>query len=94
MMLTQRVTLAPDVLMQDLAGEAVLLNLNNEQYFGLDEIGTRMLEVLQESGSIAEASEVLVEEYDVEIERLKADLLKFVNELLAYELVEVSEGEG
>ncbi len=93
-MLTQRVTLAPDVLMQDLAGEAVLLNLNNEQYFGLDEIGTRMLEVLQESGSIAEASEVLVEEYDVEIERLKADLLKFVNELLAYELVEVSEGEG
>ncbi|WP_265263958.1 PqqD family protein [Spirulina subsalsa] len=93
MMLTQRVTLAPDVLMQDLAGEAVLLNLNNEQYFGLDEIGTRMLEVLQESSSIAEASAVLVEEYDVDIERLKADLLKFVDELLAYELVEISEGE-
>ncbi|MCW6036215.1 PqqD family protein [Spirulina subsalsa FACHB-351] len=92
-MLTQRVTLAPDVLMQDLAGEAVLLNLNNEQYFGLDEIGTRMLEVLQESSSIAEASAVLVEEYDVDIERLKADLLKFVDELLAYELVEISEGE-
>jgi len=80
--LTQKVSPAQEVLMQSLAGEAVLLNLQSEEYFGLDEIGTRMLEVLQESDSIQSAYYQLLEEYDVEPELLKTDLLDFVQQLV------------
>ena len=41
-----RVAAAPDVLIQELAGEAVLLNLKTEQYFGLDDMGLRMWRLL------------------------------------------------
>ena len=32
---------APDVLVQELEGEAVLLNVKNGQYYGLDAVGTQ-----------------------------------------------------
>jgi hypothetical protein len=33
---------SPEVLVQELEGEAVLLNLASERYFGLDDVGTRI----------------------------------------------------
>jgi hypothetical protein len=38
---TARVRLAKDVLMQKVGDDAILLNLKTENYFSLDEIGTR-----------------------------------------------------
>jgi len=46
--INQTVKLLPDVLSQEVDGETVLLNLNSENYFGLDEIGTRIWQLLQE----------------------------------------------
>ena len=88
--LTQKVSLAKDVLIQDLVQESVLLSLESEEYFGQNEVGTRMLSVLTESESIQAAYDVLLEEYEVEPERLQQDLLNFVEKLVDYELVEVT----
>ena len=38
---TKRVVVPPGVLVNVIDGESVLLNLKNERYFGLDEVGTR-----------------------------------------------------
>src|SRR5262249_46846096 len=38
----KRLVVSKDVLVQELGGESVLLNLNGGRYFGLDEVGTRM----------------------------------------------------
>ena len=67
--------------MQDLNGESVFLNCDREEYFSLDEVGTRMLMVLQQSQTIESAYEVLIEEYDVEPEKLRQDLLTLVEEM-------------
>ncbi|MEM9543677.1 MAG: PqqD family protein [Cyanobacteria bacterium P01_E01_bin.42] len=88
--LTQKVSLAENVLIQDLAGESVLLDLESEEYFGLDEIGTRMLTVAGESESLQVAYEILLAEYEVDEIRLKQDLLEFVAQLVEYGLVRVS----
>ena len=32
-----------DVLIRDMGGESVLLNLENENYYGLDEVGTQVI---------------------------------------------------
>ena len=57
----ERLVLPEDVLISNVEGESVLLNLNSERYFGLDEVGTRMLSVLTTSNSIQTAYEALLE---------------------------------
>jgi hypothetical protein len=84
-----RLSVPSDVLVQELEGESVLLNLNSGRYFGLDEVGTRMWQVLTTAGSIEAAHEMLVNEYDVEPERLRHDLELLVEKLAGHGLLEV-----
>lgn len=79
---SRRVIKGPDILLQDLDGEAVLLNLRNGQYYGLDEIGFHMYKILTTSDSVQAAYEVLCQEFEVAPEALKSDLEKFLSRLL------------
>ena len=78
----RQVVKAPDVLLQDLEGEAVLLNLRNGQYYGMDENSFHMYKALTSSSSVQSAYEVLSQEYDVEPGQLKSDLDQFLAHLL------------
>lgn len=84
---SRQVLKAPEVLLQDLEGEAVLLNLKNGQYYGLDENSFNMYRILTSSSSVQAAYEALVREYEVEPERLRADLDQFVGHLIENGLV-------
>ena len=87
---TDRVKVPDDVLISGLQDESVLLNLDSERYFGLDEVGTRMLSVLTTSSSIEAALELLLEEYDVEREELRKDLMSLVDQLVEQGLIEIA----
>jgi Coenzyme PQQ synthesis protein D (PqqD) len=86
-----RATTPDGVLVRELEGESVLLNLNSESYFGLDGVGTRMWAALTTSASIEAAYETLLAEYEVEPEHLRADLSRFVEKLAAAGLIDVSD---
>ena len=77
-------TLAPtdDVLVQELAGEAVLLDLDSANYFGLNEVGTRVWQILVEHGSPEKAVEILLDEYEVDEEMLREDITMLVSGFL------------
>ena len=75
-----RVRLAKDVLMQKVGDDAILLNLNTENYFALDAIGARITDTLQESDSVATATQKLLEIYEVEEAKLQEDISRLVNE--------------
>lgn len=80
----------PDgILMRELGGEAVLLNLDTESYFGLDETGTRMWTLLDSSATIQAAYSSLLAEYDVAPEDLGRDLARFLAELAEAGLIRV-----
>jgi hypothetical protein len=76
------------VLVRQLGNESVLLNLDSEAYFGLDEVGTRMWAALEQTGSTQGAFELLLEEFEVEPERLRSDLAAFLERLVEAGLVE------
>ena len=84
---SRQVIKAPEVLLQDLNGEAVLLNLANGQYYGLDEISYHMYKTLISSSSVQVAYEALLQEYEIEPGQLKSDLDKFLAHLLENGLV-------
>jgi coenzyme PQQ synthesis protein D (PqqD) len=71
-----------EVLISNLQEESVILNLDSERYYGLDDVGTRFLSVLNTAASIEAAYEVLRDEYDVDAQSLRQDLLGLVEHLL------------
>jgi Coenzyme PQQ synthesis protein D (PqqD) len=91
MMLTlnQSISIKPDVLVQELQGEIVLLNLESEEYFGLDDVGSQMWLTLKDTGSIQVAFDRLLEQYDVEPAQLQADFLELIEKWLHHELLEI-----
>lgn len=88
--LSHRAQPADDVLFQDVGGEGVLLNLASERYFGLDPVGTRIWMLLGDDARLQPAFDTLCREYEVEPDRLQADLLSLVEQLAEAGLVEVS----
>ena len=77
-----------DVVFRDLAGEAVILNLDSGMYFGLNEVGTRFWHLLSEYGSTEQAIATLLTEYEVEEGCLRRDIEALVQQLLDKSLVQ------
>ncbi len=80
---------SPEVLVQELDGEAVLLNLESERYFGLDDVGTRVWQHLLEHRRLERVCEEMQKEFDVDESRLRADILQLVEELIEAGIVTV-----
>jgi len=87
-MLPAKVNIGPDILFQELGSETVLLNLENEQYFELNEVGGRFWELLVEHGSTAEVLARMEQEYDASPESLKTDLAALIIKLTESGLIE------
>lgn len=81
-----------NVLFRELEGECVILNLDTESYFGLDDVGTRMWLALTRNESIRAALDALQEEFDVDPARLRGDLEELLVDLLDQGLLEMPGG--
>ncbi len=79
--LQSRIELSEDVLFQEVDGEAVLLDLKSEQYFGLDLVGVRLWRSLESDPHLERAHEALLKAFEVDPARLEADLLALVADL-------------
>jgi len=88
--LDDRVSVPSHVLVRFLDKESVLLNIETERYFGLDETGTRMWQLVTAAPKIEVAYGQLLEEYDVEPELLRANLTDLVSRLVENGLLQVT----
>jgi len=89
--MNMKIIVPEDILVQDVHGESVLLNLDNRYYYGLDKMGTQMWRTLSGSESIQKAYDDLLARYDVEADVLRRDLFKLVQKLLDYGLLKVAD---
>ena len=87
-----RVRVPEDVLISNLQDESVILNLQSERYFGLDNVGTRMLTALSTSSSIQAAYELLLDEYEIDPQLLRQHLTSLIEHLLQQGLVRIEHG--
>lgn len=77
-----------DPLVAAVDGELVMLDARTSAYFGLDGIGTRIWELLEEPRAVDAVCSALVEEYEVDAERCRTEVLGFIGELVEANLVE------
>ena len=89
--MNQTMQVLPDVLSQEVSGETVLLDLNNEKYFGLNGVGTRIWQLLQEQNNLDKIYDILLDEYEVEAGQLKQDFDDIINQLIEAGLIAFKE---
>ena len=91
MNLNQTITLSPDVISQEVSGETVLLDLESEHYFGLDEVGTRIWQLARETDDLNAIYQTLLAEYDVSESRLQRDLDNLLAEISGLGLITLEQ---
>ena len=75
------------VLMRRVGEEEVLLNLDDEQYYGLNPVGARLIEFAAGGATLRQIVDALLGEFEVEREALELDLRQIAAELLAAGLI-------
>jgi len=83
----------PHVLVRFLDKESVLLNLETERYYGLDETGTRMWQLLTSQPSIDAAYRELQNEFDVDSELLRVHLTELLGRLVENGLLQIQPAD-
>jgi hypothetical protein len=58
---------ASEQLSSNMGGETVILNLADSTYYGLDPVGTRVWDLVQEPKTVREVVDTLLQEYEVDV---------------------------
>ena len=85
--LGRRAMAAEQLLVQQVGGEAVLLDLETETYFGLNAAGARIFALVTTAPTIADALAVLADEFDADPAILRDDAVGLVRTLVERRLV-------
>ncbi len=85
--LTARLQRQQHILKQEAAGTVVLLNLDDGQYFALDEVGGRVWELCDGSRTVSEISAIIGQEYDAPAKTIEQDLAELMSDLANEDLV-------
>ena len=88
--LADTVRIPAHIAAQRVRDEMALLDHETGVYFGLDDVGARMWELLAEHGRVQRVAEILEAEFEVDAARLRADLLRLVDELSTAGLLELA----
>ena len=73
----------------DLDGEKVMMNLEKGQYFMMNEIGSRIWEIINENTPVQDIIATLLSEYEVDENTCRAEVLEFLGSLKNAELITI-----
>ena len=77
----------PEALVATLSDGAVLLNLQTKRYFSLNETGTRIWEMVQQTADEDAIVATLLREYEVEEPMARAEVRRILDELIEAQLI-------
>ncbi len=83
------VTISDKALMQTIDNEAVILHLENEHYYGLNESSLHIWILLEKYRKPELVMAHMLNDYNVEASRLEKDLLLLLNDLLKNQLIHI-----
>jgi Coenzyme PQQ synthesis protein D (PqqD) len=85
-----RVSLPEHVVYREFPAETVMLNLETEQYYGLNSTAGAMLASLAQTGEVAATVEEMVERFQRPTEEIERDLAQLCDQLSERGLIEVT----
>jgi hypothetical protein len=85
--------LSPDVVFRELDGESVVLDLSSGRYFGLNAVGTRVWQLIQQGQPVDGLIRAVTAEYDADADAVERDVLALLEDLKARGLVVEPPGQ-
>jgi len=79
----------PEQVSCPLGEESAILNLKNTVYYGLNPVGARVWNLLQQPRTVGELRDVLLDEYEVDAGRCESDLLELLEKMRSEGLIDV-----
>jgi len=79
----------PSIVHSEMDGDTVMMDSSLERYFGLEEVGTRIWELLAEEQSLGSLCTALTQEFDVSEDDCLRDIGPFLERLIELDLVQV-----
>jgi hypothetical protein len=76
-----------EALVATLSDGAVLLNLQTKRYYSLNETGTRIWEMVQQTADYEDIVATLLREYEVEEPMARAEVRRILDELIEAQLI-------
>ncbi len=73
--------IADGIIYKRVGEELVLLDFDRETYYGLDEVGARIWQLLGDEVSVGEIIDRLEDEYEIDRGTLEADVRRLLGEL-------------
>jgi len=80
-----------DQIASDLGGEVVVLNIQHGIYYGVDDVGVTIWQLLDQPRTPEAIRDAVLAKYDVDPEECERDLLRFLEQLLNAGLIEVRD---
>ena len=74
----------------DLNGEKVMMNLQKGQYFALNDVGSRIWDIIQKAITAKDIINTLLDEYEVDAATCEATVLSFLEKLNDAELISIN----
>lgn len=87
------ISASPDQVSSQIGAESVILNIKSGTYFGLNEVGSRIWNMIEKSTNINNIIQTLLDEYEVDFEQCKSEVLNLIDELISADLIEVENGK-
>lgn len=76
-----------EVVLAELDGKVVMMSIANGQYYGLDEVGSIIWEMMSEPVQVKNIVARLMQEYDVTQEECEKDIMVFLEKLYEKKLI-------
>lgn len=80
--------LKENIILREMQGDAVLLNLETGDYYSLNHVGNEIIKGISENLSIDEISKRIVNIYEIDIETAKIDTVSLIDDLIENHILE------
>lgn len=85
------VVAAEEHVSSDVSDEVVILNFQDDTYYGLNPVGARIWKLIQEPRRVRDVCDQLLEEYEVTPERCEQEVAELLGDLAGRGLVSIDE---
>ncbi|MBN2406164.1 MAG: PqqD family protein [Elusimicrobia bacterium] len=86
-MTDDKITKNPDVTWREVDGEAVLLNLENDYYYSMNEIGTKIWAMLNKGKTQKQIIAAIMEEFDADKKQVELDIKQFIKDMKKEDII-------
>jgi Coenzyme PQQ synthesis protein D (PqqD) len=76
----------------ELGDEAVILDVKAGIYYGLNPVGARIWDLIQEPRTVDQIRNAILQEYEIDLDSCERDLRALLEDLAARELVRIDHG--